>query len=166
MSMVLTFLSINLFDFGKWGDAVMWSTLWFDINLANVSEANGGPLLVVKLLGVLYFEKLCELAMVSAVLVEILKVKGYLLNVSVTNKYSLFLNVKKSAARSCQGASGTSLGIMGLICWVALCWMHVLQHLTYSTMSALIPGQYSVALVLLHFYMLRCISCNSFSDLT
>ena len=29
----------------------MWSTLWFNINLANVSEANGGPLLVVKLYG-------------------------------------------------------------------------------------------------------------------
>ena len=76
----------------------MWSILWFNINFANVSYANGGPLLVVKLLGVPYCEKSCVnlCGMVSAVFVEILKVKGYLLNVSVTNKYSLFLNVKKN----------------------------------------------------------------------
>ena len=61
----------------------MWSTLWFNINLANVSDANGGPLSVVKLLGVSYCEKSCVnlCVMVSTVFVEILKVKGYLLNV-------------------------------------------------------------------------------------
>ena len=105
-------------------------------------------------LGVPYCEKSCMTlnVMVSAVFVEILKVKGYLLNVSATNKYSLFLKVKKLVARSCQGASGASLGILGWMCWVALCWMHVLQCFTYSTLSASIPGQYIVALALvLHF---------------
>ena len=128
----------------------MLSALWFNINLANVSETNGGPLLVVKFLGVPYCEKSCVNlhVTVSAVFVEILKVKGYLLKVSVTNRYSLFLNVKRSAVRSCRGASGTSLGISGWVDWVALCWMHVLQHLTYSTMSASIPGQYIVVLAL------------------
>ena len=101
----------------------MWSTLWFNINLANVSDANGGLLLVVKLLRAPYCERSCMnlCVRVSAVFVDILKVKGYLLNVSATNKYSLFLKVKKSAARFCQGASGTSLCIMGWMCWVALC---------------------------------------------
>ena len=83
---------------------------------------------------------------VSAVFVEILKVKGYLLKVSVISRYSLFLNFKKSAVRSCQEASGTFLGIIGWVCWVALCWVHVLQHLTYLAISASILGQYSVAL--------------------
>ena len=168
--MVLTCLSVNPLDFGYRGDVVMWSSLWFNINLANVCEANGGPLSVVKLLGVPYCEKkLFELACdgFCCFFVEILKVKGYLLNVSTTNKYSLFLNVKKSAARSCQGASGTSLGIMGWICCVALCWMHILQHLTYLIMLASIPGQYSVALALCCiFSMPRCLLCNSFSDLS
>ena len=167
--MVLTCLSITPFDFGKWGDVVMWSTLWFNINLANVSEANSCPLSVVKLLGVPYCEKSCVNlhVMVSAVFVEILKVKGYLLNVSVTNRYSLLLNVKKSAVRSCQGASGISLRIIGWVCWVALCWMHVLYHLTYSAMSASISGQYSVALALCCiFSMPRYILCNSFNDLS
>ena len=45
-----------------------------------------------------------------------LKNEEYLLNVSATNKYSLFLKVKKLVLRSCQGASGTSLGIMGWMC--------------------------------------------------
>ena len=102
--------------------------------------------------------------MVSAVYVEILKVKGCLLNVSATNRYSLFLNVKRSALRSCQGASGTSLGIIWWVSWVALCWMHGLQHLTYSTMSVLIPDKYIVALALSCIFSIpRCISCNSFS---
>ena len=48
------------------------------MNLANVSDANGGPLSVVKLLGVPYCEKSCVNlhVMVSAAFVEILKVKG------------------------------------------------------------------------------------------
>ena len=100
-------------------------------------------------MGVPYCEKSCMnlCVMVSAVFVEILKVKGYLLNVSVTNKYSLFLKVKKLVVRSCHGASDTSLG-MGWISWIALCWMHVLQCFTNSTMSASIPGQYIVAFAL------------------
>ena len=49
---------------------------------------------------------------VSTVFVDILKVKGYLLNVPAISRYSLLLNLKKLAARSCQGASGTSLGII------------------------------------------------------
>ena len=112
------------------------------MNLANVSDANGGPLSVVRLLGVPYCEKSCMnlCVMVSAVFVEILKVKGYLLNVSVTNKYSWFFESEKLAVRSCQGASGTSLGIMGWICWVALCLMHILQHFKCSIIPASIPG--------------------------
>ena len=133
----------------------MWSTLCFNINLANVSDANGGPLSVIKLLGVPYCEKSCMnlQVMVSAVFVEILKMKEHLLNVSATNKYSLFLKVKKSLVRSCQGASGTSPGIMGWMFWVALCWMHVLQHFTYSTMSTSIPGQHTVAHALCSIYL-------------
>ena len=139
------------------------------MNLANVSDANGSPLSVVKLFRVPHCKKSCMnlCMMVSAVFMEVLKVKGYLLNVSVTNKYCLLLKVKKLAARSCQGASGTSLGIMSWMCWVALCWMHVLQHFTYSTMSSSIPGQYIVDLALCYiFSMPRCTSCNSFSDLS
>ena len=49
-------------------------------------------------------------ARLSAALVNILKVKGYLLNISAINRYSLLLNLKKSVARSYYGTSGTSLG--------------------------------------------------------
>ena len=46
---------------------------------------------------------LCEPVhvIVSAVFVEILKGKGYLLKVSMTNRYSLFLNVNMLAVMSC-----------------------------------------------------------------
>ena len=84
------------------------------MNWAKGSEENGGPLSVVRLLGLPYCEKSCVNfhMTVSAVFVVILKVNGYLLNVSAMSRYSLPLKLKKSAARSCQGASGTSLGII------------------------------------------------------
>ena len=85
------------------------------MNWAKGSEENSGPLSVVRLLGFPYCEKSCVnfQMTVSAVFVDILKVNGYLLNVSAMSRYSLPLKLKKSAARSCQGASGTSLGIIG-----------------------------------------------------
>ena len=147
----------------------MWSTLWYNRNLAEGSEANGGPLSVIKHLRIPYCEKSCVNLhiTVSAVFVDILKVKGYLLNISAIRRYSLFLNLKKLAERSCQGASGTSLGITGWVCWVALCCICVLQHLRYSDISASIPGQYSVALALFCIFSIpRCMSCNSVSDLS
>ena len=146
----------------------MWS-LWFNRNLAKGSEANGGPLSVFKHLGVPYCKNSCVnlCITVSAVFVEILKVKGYLLNVSMISRYFLFLNLKKSAARSCHRASGASLGIIGWVCWVALCCVHVLQHLTYSAIFTSIPGQYSVVLAMCCIFSIpRCMSCNSFSDLS
>ena len=80
---------------------MIWSTLWFNMNLANVSDANGGLLSVVKLLEVACCEKRCMnlCVMVCAVFVEILKVKGYLLNVSVTNKYFLFFGSEKIGSK-------------------------------------------------------------------
>ena len=51
--------------------------------------------------------------MVSAVFENILYIKGYWLNVSSCSKHSLPLKLKKSAARSCWGLSGISLGSMG-----------------------------------------------------
>ena len=93
----------------------MCSTVWLVMNWVKGSEENGGPLSVVRLLGFPYCEKSCVNVhmTVSAVLVGILKVNGYLLNVSAMSRYSLPLKSKKSAVRSCQGASGTSLGIIG-----------------------------------------------------
>ena len=49
----------------------------------------------------------------SAVFVVTLKMKGNLLKTSEMSKYSLLLNWKKSAARSCHGAWGTSHGSSG-----------------------------------------------------
>ena len=51
---------------------------------------------------------------VSAVFVEIVRVKGYLLNESVTNKYSLFLNVKNQQQGLAKG-----LLVHPLESWVA-----------------------------------------------
>ena len=78
--------------------------------LANVSDKKEGPLSVDRLLGYLYCEMswLSLLIMVSADFVVTLQMKGYLLNTLASNKYSLLLNWKKSATRSCHGASGTS----------------------------------------------------------
>ena len=47
--------------------------------------------------------------------------------------------VKKSAAGSCQGPSGMSLGNIGCIVCAALCLVHILQFFTYLAMSASIP---------------------------
>ena len=147
----------------------MWFTVWFNRNLAKGSEVNGGLLSVVKHLGVPYCERV-GWTYVLLCLLFLLRSwwwRGYLLKVSVISRYSLFLNLKKSVAGSCQGASGTSLGIIGWVCWVALCWIHVLHHFTYLAMSTSIPGQYSVALALCSFFSIpRCILCNSFSDLS
>ena len=111
--MVLTCLTMNPFDFGYCGDEVMYSTIWLVMNWAKSSEENGGPLSVVRLLGFPYCEKSCVnfCMTVSAVFVDILKLNWYLLNVSATSRYSLPLKLKESAARPCQGASVTSLGI-------------------------------------------------------
>ena len=75
----------------------MWSTLWFNRNLAKGSEGNVGPLSAVKHLGVPYCEKSCVNLhiTVSAVFVDIIKVNWYLLNVLVISQYSLFLNLQK-----------------------------------------------------------------------
>ena len=45
--------------------------------------------------------------------------KGYLLKVTATRRYSLLLNVKKSAARSCQEESGTSFRSIGWTAYLA-----------------------------------------------
>ena len=84
-------------------------------NLANVSDENGGPLSVDKLKGYPYYEISCLslLNTVSAVFVVTLKMKGNLLKISDMSKYSLLLNWKKSAVRSCHGAWGTSHGSSG-----------------------------------------------------
>ena len=86
----------------------MCSTLWLLMNWAKDSEENGVPLSVVRLLGLPYCEKTCVnfCMTVFAVFVVILNVNGYLLNVSAMSRYL------KSAARSYQGASGTSHGII------------------------------------------------------
>ena len=85
------------------------------MNLANVSDANGGPLSVVKLLGDPYCKKSCMSfhVMVSAVFLEILKVKEYLLKVSATNMYSLFLKVKNQQQGLARG-----LLVHLLVSWV------------------------------------------------
>ena len=74
--------------------------------MANVSDEKGGPLSDDRLLGYPYCEVswLSLLIMVSPVLLFFvtLKMKGYLLNISATNKYSL-LNWKMSAVRSSHG---------------------------------------------------------------
>ena len=66
----------------------MWSTPWINRNLAKGFEANGGPLSVVKHIGVPYCEKSCVnfCITVFAVYDEILKVKEYLLNVLVIRR--------------------------------------------------------------------------------
>ena len=139
------------------------------MNWMKTSQENGGPLSIVRPLGLPYCEKSCVNfhMTVSAVFVVILNANGYLLNVSAMSRYSFPLKLKKSAARSCQGTSGTSPGIIGGMCWVALCYVQVLHLLTYSTMSMSIPGQYNVALVLCCIFSIpKCISCNSCSDLS
>ena len=67
-------------------------------------------MLIDRLLRYPYYEisRLSLLIMVSAVFDVTLKMKGYLLNTSTMNKYSLLLNWKKSVARYCHWASGTS----------------------------------------------------------
>ena len=90
--------------------------------LSKMYEDNGGPLSVVRLLGLPYCEKSCVnfCMTVSAVFVVILNANGYLLNVSAMSRYSFPLKLKKSAARSYQGASGISLGNIGWMCWGCL----------------------------------------------
>ena len=85
------------------------------MNLLNASDEKGGPLSIDKHLRVQYCENSCVnlCATLSPVLVDILKVKGYLLNILAINRYSLVLNLKKLAVRFCKGASGTSLGSSG-----------------------------------------------------
>ena len=72
------------------------------MNWAKGSEENGGPLLVVSLLGLLYCEESCVNfhMTVSSIFVVILKVNGYLLNVTDMSRYSLPLKLKTSTARS------------------------------------------------------------------
>ena len=77
----------------------------------------------------------------SAVFVVTLKMKGNLLKTSDMSKYSLLLNWKKSVVRSCHGAWGTSHGSSGCIGCVALCCRQMLHLLTYSMISASMPGQ-------------------------
>ena len=93
----------------------MWSILFLARNLAKVSDEKGGPLSVDKLKGYPYCEISCSILLitVSAVFVVTLKMKGNLLKTSYMSKYSLLLNWKKSAARSCHGAWGTSHGRSG-----------------------------------------------------
>ena len=93
----------------------MWSILFLVKNLAKVSDENGGPLSVHKLKGYAYCEISCSslLITMSAVSVMTLKMKGNLLKTSDMIKYSLLLNWKKSASRSCHGAWGTSHGSSG-----------------------------------------------------
>ena len=93
----------------------MWSILFLARNLAKVSDEKGGPLSVDKLRGYPYCEKSCSILLItmSAVFVVTLKMKGNLLKTSEMSKYSLLLNWKKSAVRSCHGAWGTSRGSSG-----------------------------------------------------
>ena len=53
------------------------------------------------------------LMMVSAVLENVLYIRGYLLNLSTSRMYCLPLKIKKFVARFCQGLSGTSVGSIG-----------------------------------------------------
>ena len=71
--------------------------------------------------------------------------KGYLLKVCASSRYSLPLKWRKSAVRSCQGLSRTSLGSKGWAACIALCLVQIL-HLMQSVISASIPGQYIVDL--------------------
>ena len=52
-------------------------------------------------------------SMMESAALEVWNIKGYLLNILVMRRYSLLLNVKKSVAKSFQGALGISLGGMG-----------------------------------------------------
>ena len=61
-------------------------------------------------------------------------------------RYLVLLCLKKSTARSCNGPSGISLGIMGCTACVALCLVQVLWCFTYSVMSASMPCQYIFSL--------------------
>ena len=102
------------------------------MNLAMAYEEKGGLLSVDNLFDSQYWEmSCCSFWMTgSAALEDILYMRGYLLNVSAMRTYSFLLKVKKSVARSCQGPSGTSLGSMDWIAWVALCCMQILHLFT------------------------------------
>ena len=93
----------------------MWSILFLVRNLAKVSDENGGSLSVDKLKGYPYCEISCSslLITVLAVFVVTLKMKVNLPKTSGMSRYSLLLNWKKSAARSCHGTWGTSHGSSG-----------------------------------------------------
>ena len=54
---------------------------------------------------------------------------------------------KKSVARCCHRPSGISLGSISYMAWVALYWVHILHHFTYSVLSAFMPGQQTVSLM-------------------
>ena len=95
----------------------MWSILFLARNLAKVSDEKGGPLSVDKPRGYPYCERSCSILLitVSAVFGVTLKMKENLLKTAEASRYSLLLNWKKSAARSCHGAWGTSRGSSGWI---------------------------------------------------
>ena len=61
--------------------------------------------------------------MAFVVLEKPLNMKGYFLKMLHISMCSLPWNVKTSVARSCHGPSGTSLGSMGCVACVALCWV-------------------------------------------
>ena len=91
-------------------------------NLANASKVNEAPLSVDNLLGSPYYDISCLnfCIMLSADSEVVLKIKGYLLEVSAIIKYPALLCLKKLAARSCHGLSGMSLSSISCMAYVAL----------------------------------------------
>ena len=84
-------------------------------NFHRASDKNGGPLSEKDFLGGPYWEiRLFSFGMMdSADFGDVLYMRGIYKNVLATRIHSLLLQVKKSAAWSCQGESGTSLRSIG-----------------------------------------------------
>ena len=68
--------------------------------------------------------------MAFVVLKMVWNLNGYLLDVSQICKCSSPWNVKASAARSCHGSPGTSLGSMGYVACIALYWVQMMHCFT------------------------------------